>query len=167
MRAPGAKFYASVGGVSIKAEKRWRHSLDDARLPDDMLTNPRRYLDTLNFATNFAFFRDRDGHHTRLVTANYWAGYGAKETAIWFCLFDADGRSLAQWRDRLQPGMTSVLVDSRTVRERFGLADFAGQLFMHVVGVAGHDVVKYALDTYGDGEALLSCTHDANAWPAE
>src|SRR6185503_651105 len=32
--------------------------LDDARLPDDMLTNPRQYLNTLNFATNFVFFRD-------------------------------------------------------------------------------------------------------------
>ena len=31
--------------------------------------------------------------------------------------------------------------------------------------VAGHDVVKYALDTYGGD--TLSCTHDANAWPAE
>src|SRR5262249_58183868 len=29
----------------------------------------------------------------------------------------------------------------------------------------GHDVVKYALDTYGEG--ALSCTHDANAWPAD
>src|SRR5215469_8183913 len=28
-------------------------SLDDARLPPAMLTNPRRYLDPLNFATNF------------------------------------------------------------------------------------------------------------------
>ena len=42
---------------------------------------------------------------------------------------------------------------------------------MHFVGAAGHDVVKYALDTFGDpdavGDGALSCTHDANAWPAE
>jgi hypothetical protein len=45
---------------------------------------------------------------------------------------------------------------------------------MHVVGAAGHDVVKYALDIFGDGElrgcgrgGSLSCTHDANAWPAD
>ncbi|MBU6498072.1 MAG: hypothetical protein KGQ40_06055, partial [Rhodospirillales bacterium] len=45
---------------------------------------------------------------------------------------------------------------------------FTGQLFLHVVGAAGHDVVKYALDTYGAGPgASLSCTHDANAWPAD
>ena len=31
-------------------------TLDAARLPDALLTNPRRYLDRLNFATNFAFF---------------------------------------------------------------------------------------------------------------
>ena len=49
-------------------------SLDEARLADDMLTNKRHYLDPINFATNFAFFRDAGGHHTRLVTANYWAG---------------------------------------------------------------------------------------------
>jgi hypothetical protein len=42
---------------------------------------------------------------------------------------------------------------------------------MHFVGAAGHDIVKYALDTFGAaghiGDAALSCTHDANAWPAE
>src|SRR3546814_15345261 len=29
------------------------------------------------------------------------------------------------------------------------------------------DVVKYALDIYGDDSSVLSCTHDANAWPAD
>ena len=38
-------------------------SLDEARLPEAMLTNPTHYLASLNFATNFAFFRDRDGLH--------------------------------------------------------------------------------------------------------
>ena len=38
---------------------------------------------------------------------------------------------------------------------------------MHVVGAAGHDIVKYALDTYGDLKAVLSATHDANSWPAD
>ena len=52
-------------------------SLDEARLPDALLTNGRRYLDRLNFATNFAFFREADGLSTRLVTANYWSSYGA------------------------------------------------------------------------------------------
>ena len=53
-------------------------TLDSVRLDDDMLSAPKLYLDPVNFATNFAFFRDEDGHHTRIVTANYWAGYGAK-----------------------------------------------------------------------------------------
>ena len=39
--------------------------------------------------------------------------------------------------------------------------------FIHATGIAGHDVVKYALDTYGDAEEVLSCTHDANSWPAD
>ena len=52
-------------------------SLDTLRIPPERLTNRKAYLDPLNFATNFAFFRDAGGLHTRLVTANYWAGYGA------------------------------------------------------------------------------------------
>ncbi len=140
-------------------------SLDEIRLEDGMLTNPKRYLDTLNFATNFAFFRDGKGHHTRLVSSNYWDGYGAAAVSIWCCLFDADGEVLATWQDPLTTG--TVVVDSRAVRDRFGLDDFSGQLFVHIVGAAGHEIVKYALDTYGDDPAVLSCTHDANAWPSD
>ena len=33
-------------------------TLDEARLPPAMLSAPGRYLDRLNFATNYAFFRD-------------------------------------------------------------------------------------------------------------
>ena len=143
-------------------------SLDDARLPDAMLTNKRRYLDRLNFATNYAFFRDAGGLHTRLVTANYWAGYGAGPVRLWLRLFDRDGGVLAQWEEPLPTGAGGVCIDSAAVRARFGLPEFAGQLFIHAIGVAGHDVVKYALDTYGTGdEASLSCTHDANAWPSD
>ncbi len=143
-------------------------SFDDIRLPDDMLSHPRRYLDPLNFATNLAFFRDGDGHHTRLVTANYWAGYdGGAPVSLWLCLFSESGAELAQWREELSAGQSGIAIDSREVRERFGLDAFCGQLFLHVVGAAGHDVVKYALDTYGDDDTVLSCTHDANAWPAE
>jgi hypothetical protein len=141
-------------------------ALDDARLPGDMLTNARQYLNTLNFATNFVFFRDAGGHHTRLVTANYWSGYGAKNTAAWYCLFDGDGKILAQWREKFSDGTHIIAVDSKEVRARFGLGEFTGSLFVHVIGVAGHDIVKYALDTYGDDDTILSCTHDANAWPA-
>ena len=48
----------------------WRRRVRGPRLPQRMLTNPQRYLDPLNFATNFAFFRDAGGRHTRIVTAN-------------------------------------------------------------------------------------------------
>lgn len=150
-------------------------SLDAMRIPDERLTNRRTYLDPLNFATNFAFFRDTGTLHTRLVTANYWAGYGASSVTCWLTLFDDDGAMIAEWSEtRGGAGMT-IAIDSRDVRARFGLGDFAGQLFIHVVGAAGHDVVKYALDTFGaqDGQpgttcdGALSCTHDANAWPAD
>ena len=142
-------------------------SLDDMRLADDRLTNPRRYLDPLNFATNFAFFRDADGHHTRLVTANYWHGYGAQGVKLWLTLIDGDGTQLAQWDMALDDAVGQVTIDSREVRARFGLGAFTGQLFVHAIGVRGHDVVKYALDTYGDDASVISCTHDANAWPAD
>ena len=144
-------------------------SLDAMRLPPERLSNPRRYLDPLNFATNFAFFRDTGTLHTRLVTANYWAGYGSADISLWLTLFDGDGTITAEWSEPCGAG--AITIDSAEVRARFGLADFAGQLFLHVVGAAGHDVVKYALDTYGTSSAVaeggLSCTHDANAWPAD
>lgn len=142
-------------------------TLDEARLPEAMLTNRRRYLDPLNFATNFAFFRDGDGAHTRVTTANYWAGYGASSVSLWLCLFDAAGAILAEWTETLAPGTSGVVIDSREVRRRFALGPFAGQLFLHAVGAAGHDVVKYALDVFGARPEELSCTHDANAWPAD
>ncbi|GIK99220.1 MAG: hypothetical protein BroJett029_34290 [Alphaproteobacteria bacterium] len=142
-------------------------TLDSARLPDEMLSVRARYLDPLNFATNFALFRDEGGHHTRLVTANYWSGYGARSVSLWLCLFDAAGDRLAEWRQDVPDGPAGVVIDSRKIRRRFGLPEFTGTLFVHAVGVAGHDVVKYALDSYGDEPGVLSCTHDANAWPAD
>lgn len=142
-------------------------TLDDARLPETYLTNKQRYLDPLNFATNFAFFRDADGVHTRIVTANYWAGYGASEVSLWCCLFGEAGAVLAEWRDTLAPGVSGVVIDSREIKRRFKLGDFVGQLFIHAIGAAGHDVVKYALDVFGERPHDLSCTHDANAWPAD
>lgn len=142
-------------------------SFDDLRLPDALIGDRRRYLNAMNFATNFAFFRDAGGAHTRLVSANYWYGHGAAEVALWLRLYDTEGRVLAEWRQELDPGVSSVIVDSREIRSRFSLPEFTGSLFIHVVGAAGHDVVKYALDFYGDAPGVLTATHDANAWPAD
>ena len=141
-------------------------SLDEIGLPRHLRTVPARTLDRLNYATNWAFFRDEAGLHTRLITANYWGGYGAGSVRLWLRLYGRDGGVLAEWEEQVGPGGLSI--DSAAVRARFGLEPFTGQLFVHVVGAAGHDVVKYALDTYGsDGEPSLSCTHDANAWPSD
>ncbi|MEE8189436.1 MAG: hypothetical protein V3T80_09530, partial [Kiloniellales bacterium] len=73
----------------------------------------------------------------------------------------------AEWREALPPAGGAVVIDSAEVRARFGLGEFTGQVFLHVLRIAGHDTVKYALDTYGDEPDTLSCTHDANSWPAE
>ena len=143
-------------------------TLDRARVPEAMLTNRRHYLDRLNFAVNYAFFRDRDGLSTRLTSANYWAGYGARGVRLWLRLYDGAGGVLAEWEEALADHAGGFSIDSAAVRARFGLPEFAGQLFIHAIGVAGHDVVKYALDTYGTGgEPSLSVTHDANAWPSD
>ena len=144
-------------------------SLDAMRIPEARLTNKRAYLDPLNFATNFALFRDTGTVHTRLVTANYWAGYGSKGITCWLTLFDGAGEIVAEWSEAAAPEAGAIVIDSREVRERFGLGEFAGQLFIHVAGAAGHDIVKYALDTYGPSgdDSALSCTHDANAWPSD
>ncbi|MCZ8125080.1 MAG: hypothetical protein O9277_16840 [Magnetospirillum sp.] len=140
-------------------------TLDRLRLPDGLITDKKRYLSTFNFVTNLVLFVDGPARHTRLVTANYWAGYGAKNVRAWFRLFDADGRTLASWEEALPQGVASFVVDSRAVRARFGLGDFEGQLFAHMIDVTGHDVLKYALDFWGPAE--ITCTHDANPWPAD
>ena len=143
-------------------------TLDEARLPEALLTNRARYLDRLNFATNLAFFRDEDGLSTRLVTANYWANYGADSVRFWLRLFDAHGAELATWEEPAPKGPGGIAFDSREVRARFGLPPFTGQICLHAIGAKGHDVVKYALDTFAtDNGASLSCTHDANAWPSD
>ena len=143
-------------------------TLDRVRIPAALLSVPGRYLDKLNFATNFVFFRD-DGHMaTRLVSANYWSNHGAGPVRLWCRLFGEDGATLATWEQDLPDNGGGFSIDSQDVRIRFGLGPFTGQLLLHAIGVAGHDVVKYALDTYSsDNGASLSCTHDANAWPSD
>ena len=143
------------------------YSFDSLRLPDDMLTVRQNYLANLNFANNFAFFRDQGGQHTRIVTANYWSAYGAREPRAFCYLMDEKGQKIAEWIDPLPPANATVIFDSAEIRGRFKLPEFVGQLFIHILGAAGHDIVKYALDTYGDDKKILSCTHDANAWPSD
>ncbi len=143
------------------------HTLDALRLPDEMISDRARYISPMNFATNFVFFRDGEGHHTRLVTANYWGGYGAKDVRYWCRLYDGGGDLMAEWQDKAGPANSTFILDSKDIRARFGLPEFTGQLFVHALGIHGHDVVKYALDTYGETPDKLSCTHDANSWPAD
>lgn len=141
-------------------------SLKELRLPEDKLGDPKNYLSDLNFSTNFAFFREEQGWHTRLKTANYWAKYGSQQVKLWAMLFDQQGKKLAEWEEEISPHVHSIEIDSRDVKKRFDLPDFTGQLFIHLIGTKGHSIVKYALDTFHD-EGILSATHDANAWPPE
>ncbi|QDH25641.1 hypothetical protein D5366_10900 [Neokomagataea tanensis] len=142
-------------------------TLAPARLPDTMVVRGRPYLDKLNFATNFAFFRDDDAFSTRIVTANYWSNYQSQNLRYWMRLFDQSGAVIAEWEMPVERANAGIVIDSSDVRERFKLPPFTGQLFIHVLGARGHDVVKYALDIFGKaGNPSLSVTHDANAWPS-
>jgi len=142
-------------------------TLDCLRLPDSFLSNKKHYLSPMNFGTNFAFFRDSDDLHTRLTSINYWHGYGASSVKLWLRLFDEEGATLASWEENLPDKGVSIVIDSRDVRKRFDLGPFRGQLFVHAIGIVGHEIVKYILDVFSDGYKTLSCTHDANAWPAD
>lgn len=142
-------------------------TLDTMRIPDAMLTKSGNYLDPLNFATNFAFMKERAGQHTRISSANYWGAYGADSAAMYFVLFDEAGNQLAEWTDLLPASGGTFAIDSHDVKARFKLGDFVGTLFMHGIKIAGHDVVKYVVDLYGDNGGPISVTHDANAWPAD
>ncbi len=142
-------------------------SLDAMRIPDDMLTNRGNYLDPMNFATNFALMRESGDLHTRVASANYWGLHGAENPELWLCLFGEDGTQLAEWRETLPAAGAPFSIDSAEIRHRFGLGNFTGSLFIHAIRIKGHDVVKYALDMYGEGGKALSCSHDANAWPAD
>ena len=143
-------------------------TFDEIKIPDEYITNKRQYLNSLNFATNFAFLREENDLHTRLVTANYWSAYNnGKPITIFCCLFDENGQVIQEWNDAYSIPNQTMIIESEQIKKRFNLNDFKGQLFMHVVGAAIHDIVKYALDVYSDDPKDLSCTHDANSWPAD
>ncbi|MGY8605435.1 hypothetical protein ACTVH1_06975 [Gluconobacter cerinus] len=155
------------GRLGKLLDGRTLHTLAPARLPDDMIVRGRPYLDKLNFATNFAFFRDDDQFSTRIVTANYWSNYGSQDLRYWLRLYDQSGQVIAQWEQPVTQSGAGITIDSAQIRDRFSLPPFMGQLFIHVIGARGHDVVKYALDVWGrNGDPSLSVTHDANAWPS-
>ena len=141
-------------------------SFDALRLPDRLISNRRRYLDPLNFATNFCLFRDADGRHSELHTVEYWSGYGAKRPGLFLCLFAEDGSELARWEERPGRG-AGIKLDAREIRRRFDLPAFTGSLFIHAFAIGGHDVIKYILDDRDDTGRSPVVTHDANSWPAD
>lgn len=142
-------------------------SFDNIRIEESWLSNKRSYLDPLNFATNFALFREDENTHTIIKSANYWGGYNSPDAKLWLSLFDQSGTVLAQWEECLPPPNGGFEIDSRIVQEQFNLNNFIGSLFIHAIRINGHDIVKYALDIIGQNNSKLSTTHDANAWPAD
>jgi hypothetical protein len=141
-------------------------SFDALRLPARLISNRRRYLDPLNFATNFCLFRDQEGRHTELHTVEYWSSYGAKRPGLFLCLFDEAGREVARWEERPARG-AGIRLDAREIRRRFDLPEFTGSLFIHAFAIGGHDVIKYILDDRDEAGSSPVVTHDANSWPAD
>ena len=107
------------------------------------------------------------GHHTRLVTANYWTRYGARKSSSGVRLFGKRS-ALATWTEDAGEPEASHRASTAGHPRAFRPAGIhRDSLFIHAIGVAGHDIVKYALDTYGDAPNVLSATHDANSWPSD
>lgn len=152
---------AATGGQSVLM------TLESLKLDDAWIGHAGHYLNPLNFVTNWAFFRDEGDCHTRVITANYWRQRGAGEVRVRGLLFDGQGRELATLERLLTRPGEALILDSASLRAEHALAPFCGQLFLHVVGAAGNDVLKFALDLYGNDSTGLSATHDANVWPAE
>ena len=141
-------------------------TLDGIKIPEHMILIKDQYLNRLNWTTNFVWFKEQDGVHTKMVSANCWVKYGSKNVMAYLYLLDHDGNILAKWEEKLSDKLATFTLDSHEVKKRFKLQDFMGQIFVHIVGTLGHDVMKYALDVYGDDPKILSATHDANPWPA-
>ena len=147
-------------------------TLDSMKLPENFLADTRHYLNPINFATNLLFFREVPNAHTRLVTANYWSAYGAQDPFVWGRVFDGEGNVLTDFEKKLGSAHEVLYIDSAELKREFNLPDFCGQVFLHIARAAGHDIVKYVADSYGDVSGdipttELSCTHDANSWPAD
>jgi hypothetical protein len=142
-------------------------TLDSIKIANEYLSKPSDYLSPLNFATNFGFMRDENGLHTRITIANYWGCYGATDAALYLCLFNENGKELTSWQQSLGGAGEQIILDSEEIRERFGLSDFVGSLFMHATKIVGHDIVKYVVDVYDTKGEVLSVTHDSNSWPAD
>ncbi len=161
----GEKLLSRLGPYRPPIER--VESFDALRLDDAWLTNPGRYFDPLNFVSDFLFFRDSGGLHTAISTINYWHGHGAASTRLWCRLFAEDGEVLATWEQTLAPGPCGIVLDSAEIRRRFGLGDFTGSLYVHVIGSAAHDTLKYAVDIHDDSGATATVTHDSNPWAAD
>jgi hypothetical protein len=142
-------------------------SFDSLRLPTEFLTRPQSYLDPLNFVMNLGWLRHDTQTHTRITSANYWRDYGAGHSRLWLQLIDADGRVCGEGFWPLPETGGGWSLDSRTLCATYGLSDFTGTLYMHVIGTAGHDLMKYAIDVFSANGHALSATHDSNPWPAD
>ncbi|MFK7955944.1 MAG: hypothetical protein AB8B96_07595 [Lysobacterales bacterium] len=142
--------------------------LNEIKLPSSWQTASSHYLSPLNFVYDFALFQHhcpRPGIVTRITTANYWARYGAQDVRLQCLLLDDGGQRLAGLTRQLNEADALIEISSDQLARDHDLAAFSGQLMLHAVGAAGHDVMKYVCDQY-DATDILTTTHDANSWPA-
>ena len=142
--------------------------MNDIKLPDGLLTNKKKYLDPLNFVTNFVLLRNCSKYNSRFTTINYWKSYGANNVKAWFCLFSKDGEVITDWYEKFDQKQDILSIDTKYIVEKNNLdpnQDYG--LFVHIINCAGHDLLKYAFDIYSDDFSVLTATHDANPFPAD
>ena len=148
-------------------------SLDRARLPAPPADGARTYLDKLNFATNYALFQGRRWPSPRAWSAPI-TGRAMGRRAVTLLAVPVRRHRAKCWRrgsrrcPKARAGMPSTAARCARVS---AWGRLPASSFLHAVGVAGHDVVKYALDffsTSAEGaDHALAVTHDANAWPSD
>jgi len=142
-------------------------SFNTLKILNHFSTDTKNYLAPLNFCTNLVLLREQNGFHTTVRSANYWGQYGAAAPKLWLCLFNEQGDVLGEWEENLDAAGSTFSIDSRDIAKRLNLESFTGSLFIHATHIAGHDVMKYALDVWSDDGVQLSATHDSNPWPAD
>ena len=133
-------------------------TLDEVRLPARAADQPRALSRQAELRDEFRVLsRRRRAVHAAGDRRTTGPAMAAARSG---CGCGCSMRTARCWRRgsrRFQPGPADFRIDSRAVRERFGLPPFTGQLFVHAIGAAGHDVVKYALDTYALATTARAC----------
>ena len=131
----------------------------------EALSRPAQFRDQFRVLPRQGRAPHAPGH--RQLLGRLWR---AAASTLWLTLFDGAGAIVAEWREaRPRRASASIAIDSRVVRANASAsARFTGQLFIHAIGAAGPRRRQIrARYLRRRRRRCLSCTHDANSWPAD